>query len=60
MYSNRQVPQSTYGIYLEYHSVCPIVGIRTTNPLSPESKGGHTPAGDELKGVPIRTTGEKA
>jgi hypothetical protein len=32
------------GIYKEYHSVCPLVGIGTLpTPLSPERRGGHTP-----------------
>ncbi len=39
--------QSTY-IYLEYHSVCPLVQIRT--PLSRNQKGGtHSPAGEGVQ-----------
>ncbi len=49
-------PQSTYGIYLEYLSVCPLVQIGTPHPLPPsecvplpENKGGggegNIPAG---------------
>ena len=45
-------------IYLEYHSVCPLVGIGTPHPLSrrqgytpppPPTNGGviHSPAGEE-------------
>ena len=54
-------PQNTYTVY---HSVCPLVGIRTPHSLSRKrlcgTKGGaHSPAG-EGKGVPILTTGEKA
>jgi hypothetical protein len=60
--------QSTYCIYLEYHSICPIVRIGTPTPspasqcVPPRIHGGrgHTPAGEEVWGVPIRTTGEKA
>jgi hypothetical protein len=41
-------------IYVEYHSVCPLVGIGTlppplspaSVPLSPNQRGAHSPAGD--------------
>ncbi len=58
--------------YLEYHSVCPLVGIGIPHPLSPKrvctsppwTKDGGTrsPAGDGLgsPNSPIQTTGEKA
>jgi hypothetical protein len=54
--------------YLEYHSVCPLVRIGTPHPLSrervyphQESKGGeHSPAGEGVGRVPIRTAGKKA
>ncbi len=45
-------PQSTY-MYLEYHSVCPLVRIGTTHPLLPQASvslprnqrgGAHSPA----------------
>ena len=61
--------QSTY-VYVEYHSVCPLVGIGTLPPpLSSEcalppgtGEGAHSPAGLVLgdSGVPIPTPGEKA
>ncbi len=35
--------QSTY-VYLEYHSVCPLVGIGTPPP-PPQEGGGQSPAG---------------
>ncbi len=39
-------------VYLEYHSVCPLVGIGTpSTPSSPLASG--------VEGVSIRTTGEK-
>ncbi len=55
---------------MEYHSVCPLVGIGTIPtplspaivPLPPERGGAHSPAGEGL-GSPnsaIPTTGEKA
>ncbi len=54
-------------IYLEYHSVCSLVRIGppplpvASAPLPPEPKGGtHSPAGEGVGAVPIRTTGEKA
>ncbi len=51
-----------------YHSVCPLVGIGTTHPLSrkrvcpPEPKGGWGLPRLRVRGrrVPLRTTGEKA
>jgi hypothetical protein len=55
--------------YLEYHSVCPVVGIGTpppplpqasVHPLPPEPKGGNALAYGRGGGVvPIRTGGEK-
>ncbi len=39
-------PQSTYTVYKEYHSVCPLVGIGT--PPTPLGGGGHSPAGEGL------------
>ncbi len=60
------------GVYLEYHSVCPLVGIGTRPPPPlgeasvqppppPWIKGGDTLArGWGGGGIPIRTTGEKA
>ncbi len=52
-------------IYLEYFSVYTLVRIGTTHPLSckwgspPEPKGGtHSPAGEGVGGVPIRSTGD--
>ncbi len=58
-------------IYLEYHSVCPLVRVGTPHPLSrkrvcslpPEPGGGHTRLRVRWLGggmVPIRTIGEKA
>jgi hypothetical protein len=57
-------------VYLEYHSVRPLVWIGTPPPpiQSPASecvpwtngRGTHSPAGEGVGGVPIRTTGEKA
>jgi hypothetical protein len=54
-------------IYIENHSVCPLVGIGTLPPLSrqrvcPEPKGGWgtLPCGRGGRGVPIPATGEKA
>ncbi len=64
--------QSTYGIYLEYNSVCPLVGIGTPHPLfrkrvcpppDPKEGGGggkHTPAGEGVGESQLRTTQEKA
>ncbi len=50
--------------YLEYHSVCPLVGIGTPSvPPPPDTGGGgstYSPAREGVRGVPIRTTGEKA
>ncbi len=54
-------------IYLEYHSVCPLVRTGIPHPLFPQrvcppwNQGGkHSPAGEGVGEVPIRTTGEKA
>ncbi len=55
-------------IYIEYLSVCPLVGIGTSPtplspasvPLPPEPKGGTLASGWGAEGVPIPTTGEKA
>ncbi len=57
-------------IYQEYHSVCPLVGIRTPppsltlasvlTPPPPKPKGGDTHSRVRGGGVPIRTTREKA
>jgi hypothetical protein len=55
-------------IYLEHHSVCPLVRTWTPHPLSRKrvcplrnqrGEGTHSP-GDKRMGVPIRTTREKA
>jgi hypothetical protein len=57
-------------IYLEYHSVCPLVGTGTPHPLSrkrmctppppqPKEGGTHSPKGEGVDGVPIPTTEEK-
>jgi hypothetical protein len=70
---NRDQGESTVGggwaystnIYLEYHSLCSIVGIGTPHPLSlkgacpppPVPRGGT--AGEGGGRVPIPTTGEK-
>jgi hypothetical protein len=65
-YPRDVMAQSTY-IYLEYHSVCPLVRIGTPSPadecVPPEPKRGggkHTRLGVMGWGVPIWTTGEKA
>jgi hypothetical protein len=60
-------------IYLEYRSVCPLVGIGTLRPPLPQAsvyrvlppplilrRGGHTRLVVREWGVLIRTTGEKA
>jgi hypothetical protein len=49
-------------LYLEYHSVCPLVRFRNPPPPPPpEPKGGgHTRLRVRGGGVPIRTIGEKA
>ncbi len=38
---------STKDVYIEYHSVCPLVGIETLPPPLPQSEwgGGHTRQG---------------
>jgi hypothetical protein len=56
-------------IFIEYHSVCPLVGIGTLSPplspasvpLPPEPKGGgaHSPAGEELGESQFRRLEEK-
>jgi hypothetical protein len=55
LWSGVQLPQSTYTLYKEYHSVCPLVGIGTLpspNPsLAPPpilGGGAHSPAGEGL------------
>jgi hypothetical protein len=51
-------------IYLEYHSVCPLVGIGTpSKSASPQNRGGggvHSRLHVRWWGVPIQTTEEKA
>jgi hypothetical protein len=57
------------GLVLNYHSVCPLVGIGTLpTPLSPANVphpqnpggGGTLACGQGVGGSPIPTTGEKA
>jgi len=57
---HQAVSQSTHILYIEYHSICLLVGIGTPQPLSrkrvcpsppePQGRGAHSPAGG---GVPI-------
>jgi hypothetical protein len=56
----RYEAQSTYTVYKEYHSVCPLVGIgtrptpnrlspaRVPLPPKPKGEGAHSPAGEGL------------
>ncbi len=62
------ISQSTR-IHTEYHSVCPLVGIRTPPTPLPQTimppplnqrVGGTLACGRGVGGVPILTTGEKA
>ncbi len=36
-------------IYIEYHSVCPLVGIGTPPPPEPKGGGTHSPSGEGVR-----------